>query len=100
MPRYTYTYISLPTGYVNIHLITSDIILNFTPDMQLFTQIQYDNISENFALSFRYRWEYEPGQELFVSVGQSARDSGRAHLRPTIDSSDHPSGPHAIASEG
>jgi hypothetical protein len=61
---------------VNIHLFASDIIFNFTPDMQLFTQVQYDNISEKFALSFRYRWEYEPGQELFVSVGQSAEIPG------------------------
>jgi len=67
---------------VNIHLFTSDIILNFTPDMQLFTQIQYDNISENFALSFRYRWEYEPGQELFVSVGQSAVIPGEPTFVP------------------
>jgi len=82
VPQYTYTQISLPTGSVNIHLFTSDIILNFTPDMQLFTQIQYDNISENFALSFRYRWEYEPGQELFVSVGQSAFIPGEPTFVP------------------
>jgi hypothetical protein len=82
IPQYTYTQISLPTGDVNIHLFTSDIVLNFTPDMQLFTQIQYDNISENFALSFRYRWEYEPGQELFVSVGQSAVIPGEPTFVP------------------
>ena len=82
VPQYTYTQISLPTGNVNIHLFTSDIILNFTPDMQLFTQLQYDNISENFALSFRYRWEYEPGQELFVSVGQSAFIPGEPTFVP------------------
>jgi hypothetical protein len=82
IPQYTYTQISLPTGDLNIHLFTSDVILNFTPDMQLFTQIQYDNISENFALSFRYRWEYEPGQELFVSVGQSAVIPGEPTFVP------------------
>jgi hypothetical protein len=82
IPQYTYSYISLPTGLINIHLFTGDVILNFTPDMQLFTQIQYDNISENFALSFRYRWEYEPGQELFVSVGQSAVIPGEPTFVP------------------
>ncbi len=84
IPQYVYTYISLPTGLVNIHLFASDIIFNFTPDMQLFTQIQYDNISEKFALSFRYRWEYEPGQELFVSVGQSAEIPGQPTFVPTF----------------
>jgi hypothetical protein len=71
-PRYTYTYVSLPTGSVHIHLATAAVIVNFTPDMQLFNEIQYDNISQNFALSMRYRWEYSPGDELFISFGQAA----------------------------
>ena len=72
VPRYTYTYIDLPTGLLNIHAVTTDFIVSFTPDMQLVTQLQFDNVSERFALSVRYRWEYDPGQELFVSVGQAA----------------------------
>ena len=71
-PRYTYTYIDLPAGVLNIHLLTADLRMNFTPDMQLLTQLQFDNISQKFALSIRYRWEYEPGQEVFASLGQSA----------------------------
>jgi hypothetical protein len=71
-PRYTYTYVNLPTGSVHIHLATAAVIVNFTPDMQLFNEVQYDNISHNFALSMRYRWEYEPGDELFISFGQAA----------------------------
>ena len=47
-------------------------MVNFTPDMQIALQAQYDNISENFGLSTRYRWEYRPGNELFVGLGQSA----------------------------
>jgi hypothetical protein len=75
-PRYIYTYIHLPTGTLNIHLISADLRLNFTPDMQLFTQVQFDNISQNFALSLRYRWEYRPGNEIFFGVGQSASIPG------------------------
>jgi hypothetical protein len=71
-PGYTFTSIDLPTGSVDIHLITADFIVNFTPDMQLFTQGQFDNISQKFALSVRYRWEYQPGNEIFISVGQAA----------------------------
>ena len=81
-PHYTYTYINLPTGLVNIHLLATDFRVNFTPDMQLFGQVQYDNISDNFALSVRYRWEYEPGQELLVSVGQSAVIPGEPTFTP------------------
>jgi hypothetical protein len=82
VPRYTYTYISLPTGLVNIHLLAVDLFINFTPDMQLFTQLQFDNISQNFTGSIRYRWEYEPGQEVFASVGQSAVIPGEPTFVP------------------
>ena len=76
-PKYTYTYLDLPGGLLNIHALAIDFITNFTPDMQLYTELQYDNVSEKFALSLRYRWEYEPGQEFFVSVGQSALIPGQ-----------------------
>jgi hypothetical protein len=71
-PRYTYTYIDLPAGLLNIHAATLDVIVSFSPDMQLVNQVQFDNVSEKFTLSMRYRWEYQPGQELFVSLGQAA----------------------------
>jgi hypothetical protein len=72
VPHYVYTYVDLPGGLLNIHLLATDFIINFTPDMQLFNQLQFDNVSRRFALSMRYRWEYEPGQEIFASIGQSA----------------------------
>ena len=72
--------IDLPTGKVNIHLATADAAVNFTPDMQIALQAQYDNISENFGLSTRYRWEYRPGNELFIGLGQSALISDRGFI--------------------
>jgi hypothetical protein len=75
-PRYSYTYIDLPGGLLNIHAVTADFVVSFTPDMQLVNQVQFDNVSERFTLSMRYRWEYQPGQELFVSVGQHAQIPG------------------------
>ena len=63
---YEVNLIDLPTGKVDIHLATADAAINFTPDMQLALQAQYDNISENFGFSARYRWEYRPGNEIFV----------------------------------
>ena len=76
-PRYTYTYLNLPGGLLNIHALAVDLITNFTPDMQLYTELQYDNVSNKFAFSMRYRWEYEPGQEFFASIGQSALIPGQ-----------------------
>jgi hypothetical protein len=67
----------MPGGLLNIHALSLSLLTNFTPDMQLYTELQYDNVSEKFALSIRYRWEYQPGQEFFASVGQSALIPGQ-----------------------
>jgi len=44
--------------------------------MQLFTQVAFDDIRQNFTPSVRYRWEYEPGNELFVLFGQGSQIPG------------------------
>jgi Carbohydrate family 9 binding domain-like/Domain of unknown function (DUF5916) len=72
--------IDLPTGAVDIHLATADGVVNFTPVMQIALQAQYDNISENLAFSGRYRWEYHPGNELFIGLGESALVSNRGFI--------------------
>ena len=71
-PKYVFTHLEMPTGRLDIHALSLSLITNFSPDMQLYTEAQYDNVSERFAFSLRYRWEYEPGQELFAAFGQSA----------------------------
>jgi hypothetical protein len=71
-PKYTFTHLDMPAGRLDIHALSLSLITNFSPDMQLYTEAQYDNVSERFALSLRYRWEYEPGQEFFAALGQSA----------------------------
>jgi len=72
VPNYQATFIQLPTGNVDIHLLAVDSVINFIPDMQLALQAQFDNISRSFGFSARYRWEYEPGNEIFIGVGHSA----------------------------
>jgi hypothetical protein len=73
--------ITLPTGDVEIQIYALNITLNFTPDMQLRIQTQYDNISEAFGMSARYRWEFLPGSELFVALGESGELLNGAHYR-------------------
>jgi Carbohydrate family 9 binding domain-like len=73
--------ISLPSGDVEIQVYALNVTVNFTPDMQLQTQMQYDNISEAFGLSSRYRWEFSPGSEFFVALGESGELIDGAHYR-------------------
>lgn len=70
-------FIDLPTGSVNVQIATWEVITNFTPSMTLRTQLQYDNITHRFQALARYRWEYEPGQEIFVSVGDDSSINDR-----------------------
>ena len=70
--EHTMQLIGLPTGHVAIHIGSIDAALNFTPDMQIRMQAQYDNISHDLGYSVRYRWEFVPGSELLVVVGDDA----------------------------
>jgi hypothetical protein len=71
------TMIDLPLGSVDIHVVTSNAVINFTPDMSLALQAQWDNISRDLGFLARYRWEFIPGSELFVAFGQGAIISNR-----------------------
>ncbi len=75
--RHIMQQLSMPARTVTIHVEAVDASVNFTPDMQLRGQLQYDNISKAMALSLRYRWEFEPGSELLVVAGDDATLSGR-----------------------
>ncbi len=74
--EHTMNLINMPTGKTNIQIgqVTADI--NFTPDMQVSTQIQYDNITDHFQVLARYHWQYSPGQEIFASLGESSLIEG------------------------
>ena len=62
----------LPTGDLTVHIGSLDGSINFSPDMQIDTQMQYDNISERFSFSARFRWFPQPQTEIFMAVGQTA----------------------------
>ena len=47
--RHIMQQISMPAGNVAIHVGSLDMSVNFTPDMQLRGQVQYDNISKDLS---------------------------------------------------
>jgi len=67
-----FQFIRLPTGGVDIYVTSVGATFSFTPDMQLITDVQYDNLSGNMNIFTRYRWEFAPGAELFVGLGHNA----------------------------
>ncbi|MFO1186241.1 MAG: carbohydrate binding family 9 domain-containing protein [Alphaproteobacteria bacterium] len=71
-PGYAGVYADLPSGSASIHAPSLQINVNFTPDMTIRSQAQYDNLSHSFSLAVRYQWEYSPGQEFFAAFGENA----------------------------
>jgi hypothetical protein len=69
---YDTSFIRLPTGRVDIQIISLSGLFNFTPDMQFAVQAQYDNDSQGFGFLGRFRWEFRPGSEILIVLGQSA----------------------------
>ncbi|MEL6369985.1 MAG: carbohydrate binding family 9 domain-containing protein [Pseudomonadota bacterium] len=69
---YNYNEFDLPNGDIGIHVIALDTTVAFTPWMSMATDIQYDNISQNFTFFSRFSWEPRPENEIFVSLGHSA----------------------------
>jgi hypothetical protein len=78
-PHYSLTFkhrlqpIDLPNDIrTSIHIESLNSTINFTPDMKLVTELQYDNVSKRFGGSIRYRWEITPLTELLVTLAESA----------------------------
>ena len=85
--NYDPSFIRLPAGKVDIHVLAVTGNLNFTPDMQVGFQAQYDNISQTVGFLARYRWEFLPGSNILVAVGQSAVIPGTTFLAQTTQAS-------------
>lgn len=70
--EYEYSKFFLPAGEIGIHVAALAATFAFSPTISLKTDIQYDNISEEFTLFSRFRWEPTPEREIFLSFGHTA----------------------------
>tara|TARA_Y100000052_G_scaffold27195_1_gene34082 strand:+ start:1568 stop:3766 length:2199 start_codon:yes stop_codon:yes gene_type:complete len=64
--------ISVPNGDVTVNIYSMNSTVNFSSDISVETQAQYDNISDAFSLFSRMRWEVRPQTEVFLSAGHGA----------------------------
>ncbi len=70
--EYEVTAFDLDTGSLDVHVGALTSVVAFSPTLFVATDIQYDNISENFTLFSRFTWEPRPEREIFISFGHSA----------------------------
>ena len=65
-PSISINRITLPQGAFTAKLISSRVTYTFTPRMFFGGLVQFNSGSNALSSNLRFRWEYQPGSELFV----------------------------------
>ena len=73
-PSWEVNWIDLAEGEFTTHLPGSRIIHTATPKMFTSALLQYNSANNTVAANIRFRWEYQPGSELFL-VYNEQRDT-------------------------
>ncbi len=68
-PRVSFNWVRLPEGD-----FSTRVNFTFSPRMALGSFIQYNSRSDSLSSSVRFRWEYQPGSDLFVVYSEGRED--------------------------
>jgi len=58
--------VHLPDGDFLVRILRTRLNVLFSPELSWNNSVQYDNLSESGSFNSRVRWEFKPGQELFL----------------------------------
>lgn len=64
--EYTLNQVSAEGSSFNTNLFRVDFGLDFTPDISISTNVQYDNVSQLLGTNSRFRWIITPGTDIFL----------------------------------
>ena len=73
-PGVSLNWIDLPEGRFTTELVTARTTYTVTPLMFVSALLQYNSSNNSLGANIRFRWEYQPGSELFV-VYSEQRDT-------------------------
>jgi hypothetical protein len=73
-PGLSLNWIDLPEGQFTSTLVTTRTTYTFTPLMFVSALLQFNSSNDSLGANVRFRWEYQPGSELFV-VYNEQRDT-------------------------
>ena len=73
-PSFSFNRIELPAGTFTTTLASSRITYTMSPWMFVSALVQYNSVDHSFSSNVRFRWEYQPGSELFI-VYNEQRDT-------------------------
>jgi len=75
-PTVSLNYFDTPYGEGDSHLLGSRLTYSITPRMFASALVQYQSASDSVSTNARFRWEYQPGSELFVVYSDGRNVSG------------------------
>jgi hypothetical protein len=86
-PSVAINWVDLPTGRTTAALLSGRGTLSFSPRMLVAALVQYNSAGSLVTTNIRYRWEYQPGSELFVvySDGRDTRDGLDGRFRGLLN---------------
>ena len=74
-PRISVNDVDLPQGPFTTTLVSTRTSFTFSPRMFLAVLLQFNSSNDALDSNIRFRWEYEPGSDIFV-VYSDGRDTG------------------------
>jgi hypothetical protein len=82
-PSISYNWIDLPEGTFTTKLFSARATAPLTPRMYVSALLQYNSSANSFSTNARFRWEYQPGSELFVVLTEGRNTLGPGY--PALD---------------
>ena len=73
-PRIGFNWVELPEGNFTTRLVGGRVTFTMSPRMFVGALLQYNSSNDSFTSNVRFRWEYQPGSDLFV-VYSEGRDA-------------------------
>jgi hypothetical protein len=73
-PNVAFDWIDVPAATFLSKIVSTRATYNFSPRMFLAALVQYSSTSTSLSTNIRFRWEYQPGSEIFV-VYTEGRDT-------------------------
>ena len=65
-PSLSFNWITLPEATFTSGLVSTRVTYTVTPRMFMSTLVQFNSSNDSLGTNVRFRWEYQPGSELFV----------------------------------
>jgi hypothetical protein len=85
MLEYEINDVDLEEGSFDVHIVRVRADFYFSPAVSWSNLVQWDNISHEVGVNSRFRWELEPGRDLFVVLNQGMElDDGELHTINSI----------------